>query len=135
MKLNRYDILFYAIYNVMKRQGNADPKDDKFEGLIGGALFLPLVPLFIYFDIAVIFNHFCPLSILPGKTILIITGCALVILNLFLFKRENRYLAIDEMFESMEKKQRKKYLYSAWSCVLVILVIFFTSVNIRFTTY
>jgi hypothetical protein len=135
MKLNFYDILFYSIYNVMRRQGNPDPQDDKLDGLIGGAIFLPLIPGFIYLDVAIILKHFSPVSILPNKIILIIIGCVLVIINFLLFKRKNRYLAIHEYFELMDKSQRKKYLISVWSFVLILLVVFFSFVYMRFTTY
>ena len=135
MKLNFYDILFYSIYNVLRRQGNPDPKDDKVDGLIGGVIFLPLIPGLIYFDLVIILKHFSPVSILPNKIVLILIGCALVVINYIIFKRKNRYLAIHDCFEIMENRQRKKYLLFSWSFVFIIFAIFFTFAYLRFRTY
>jgi hypothetical protein len=135
MKPTFYDILFYSIFNVMRRQGNPRPEDDRFDGLVGGAIFLTLVPIWIYFDVAIILKHFSPVSILPGKIVLLIIGCAVLIFNFIFFRMKNRYLAIQESIESIDKRRRKKYLWFSWMFVLVLLVIFFLFAYLKFKTW
>ncbi len=135
MKLNFYDILFFSIYNVMMRQGNKNPKDDRIDGLFGGAIFVSLIPVFIYMDFVMILKHFNPIQILPGKSISIVILVALMIVNFIIFKKKNRYLAIQACFDLMIKNQRKKALYSAWSFMSFLIIVFFFFAYMSFRTY
>lgn len=135
MKLNFYDILFFSIYNLMMKQGNKNPKDDRIDGLFGGAIFVSLIPFFIYMDFVMILKHFNPIPILPGKSILMMILVSLMIVNFILFKTNNRYLTIQACFDSMIKKQRKQALYSAWFFISFLIVVFFFFAYMSFRIY
>ena len=119
----------------MMRQGNKNPKDDRIDGLFGGAIFVSLIPVFIYMDFVMILKHFNPIQILPGKSISIVILVALMIVNFIIFKKKNRYLAIQACFDSMIKNQRKKALYSAWSFMSFLIIVFFFFAYMSFRTY
>jgi hypothetical protein len=135
MKLTFYDILFFSIYNVMMRQGNKNPKDDRIDGLFGGAIFISLIPFFIYMDLVMFLKHFNPIQLLPSKGIVIIILVSLMLINFIFFKTKNRYLAIHTCFDSMIKKQRKQALISAWSFMSLLIIVFFFFAFTRFKTY
>jgi hypothetical protein len=122
MTINFYDKLFFPFYDMMSRQGNIDPNDDRFEGLIGGSIFFSLIPYFILMDFAVIFRH-SNFFVTVFKLPLVLIFLALIIcINLFFFCFKKRYLFIDEKFRLMTKRKRRYYSAITWILLLVLII-------------
>jgi hypothetical protein len=131
MKLNFYDILFFCFYDVMSRAGNKDPNDDKFDGLIGGAILLSIVPAFLLFDIYIILVYLkvCPFEITQTNVIL-----ALIILmcfNVVRFSIKKRYLNIINAFYLLTRRKRRQNRYISLLFVMILVIVFIALVYLN----
>jgi hypothetical protein len=129
--MNIYDILFYSFYDVMSRQGNKNPNDDKFDGLIGGSIFFALVPFFIFMDFTIVLIH---LNVFPDILNKILTLGFLVIVmvfNVFYFNYKKRYLNIENEFKLMIKKKRIRYQFMTLTLLIVLIIGFFALLKLK----
>lgn len=123
--MNFHDILFYAFYDLMRRQGNRNPEDDKTDGLVGGAIFLSIVPFTILGNIVLILKHLHAFPWIINKAVVIIFGILFMGANILYFRSDKRYLKIENAFNEMGKKKRRYYLFTSWSVVLLLFIVFF----------
>jgi hypothetical protein len=130
MYLNFYDKLFFAFYDMMRRQGNINPKDDKIDGLVGGSIFMSLIPLFLFFDISIIFKRLGIFPVYISKSPVIIGLCIIMALNILYFRHKKRYLNIENEFKSMPKKKRRINLLVTWTIVFLLIASVFISLNL-----
>jgi hypothetical protein len=130
-RMNIYDILFYSFYDVMSRQGNKNPNDDKFDGLFGGSIFFALVPFFFFMDFAIVLRH---LNVFPNTLNKILTLGLLVLVmvfNVFYFNYKKRYLNIENEFKLMIEKKRRRYQFMTMTLVIVLIIGFFALMQLK----
>ena len=122
MTINFYDILFFPFYDMMSRQGNINPNDDRFEGFIGGSIFFSLIPYFILMDFAVIFRHSNSFVTIFKLPLVLIILAVVICVNLFYFGFNRRYLFIAQKFSSMIKRKRRYYSAITWILLLILII-------------
>lgn len=89
----------------MSRQGNRNPADDKLDGLVGGAIFLSLIPFLLLLNLSFVLKHFDILTFVPGKKIIIIFIVSLMVINFLFFRNKKRYIKIHDAFDFMSNKR------------------------------